>query len=1048
MRPRFYHLFAIPSVLLILGGILQWERSTFDGSFGARILPVERDDNPARLEGIRATFGYAHPVAYRVFFELLSNTGGTSTRTEGFLITDSGMLKVHDRAPVPIREIKTLELKVSHKDTITVVVERLDSVPRPLTMDSRDLVLAKKDSSTRVYEEDLSLKNLIANTDTKRVLNVLIHGAGVVDLNGLWNSTTRMQLLTFNGRLCAFTLTDSMRQQRPLNDVRRIAVDVKLIASLQGDQWQGLDSIEQGYLLFHNKKVLLLDSRLDKSKGTILLNGAPGSPSLPWYEGGTSVYDKAEKKNWIIIAEAFTSRVEIRGVLDDRGDLRPAPILGRFLPVDYPEGCVVQLGRIFFIGREGQCYHCSVDDFLLWMKDSVKTPNWDHVDFTTVIDHASEMSADSSGGLWLGSTSCIRYMSPTLFGWWYAGFLLPTKEFCTQHFGANVHVWLFIIAAGGFGLLGVFAYKRKKDADARHDKAETELERLRAENAEQERWTAVEKAKRLDVERDNERLRADNAEHANALTAERARLAEQEKDNERLRANEAEERAKRIAEESHRALEEMARERIPLRELAPLLNTYLTITEPEKDETSAFDKLLSQYEIFPSTDEKTMAVYKEAQKFAPKSMAILITGESGVGKEGLASLIHGLSERNARPMIIANSAGLDKELAESLLFGHEKGAFTGAIQQRIGLFEQANYGTLFFDEIADLDIVVQTKILRAVENRCITRVGGSKEIPLDVRLIAASSKNMKKLVEDGVFRLDLYYRLNSVQLQLPPLRERGARDILMLAQHFLETQAKRTFSNNLDVKFGSDAVWAIAKHSWPGNARELYHAIEHALVRAQTGSSGKIVIRIGDLPQEVFGTTYQTPAESRPPVIPENQRDLAYLNSWIVSNFSMPETQGLLQKDSRNIWRGILRILLVEWEECKLDWEAVRLAHRLLSSHDFQWLVDRFRYQRNETHGYRFYFLCFILHNCDIKAIQKYLPKKKGQKDKENKKEIDKIPLQISGFINHRSKGRELDAGFCGDVNDWLQGIKPGLPILNLEQLKAWSEGRFDPPAS
>lgn len=215
------------------------------------------------------------------------------------------------------------------------------------------------------------------------------------------------------------------------------------------------------------------------------------------------------------------------------------------------------------------------------------------------------------------------------------------------------------------------------------------------------------------------------------------------------------------------------------------------------------------------------------QQVAPTRATILIEGESGTGKEVVAHTLHHLSGRPAAKMVIVHCAALSPQLLESELFGHEKGAFTGASQRRIGRFEQADGGTLFLDEIGEIDAATQVKLLRVLSERTLERVGSNSPIKVDVRVIAATNKNLKELVEQGTFREDLYFRLNVVKIEMPPLRARRE-DIVLLASSFLTEFAKE---NERPVKPLSDAALELMLgYDWPGNVRELRTVIEHGVV--------------------------------------------------------------------------------------------------------------------------------------------------------------------------------------------------------------------------
>jgi len=232
------------------------------------------------------------------------------------------------------------------------------------------------------------------------------------------------------------------------------------------------------------------------------------------------------------------------------------------------------------------------------------------------------------------------------------------------------------------------------------------------------------------------------------------------------------------------------------------------------------------------------------KQVAPSSANVLLEGESGTGKELAAHAIHNLSRRNKARFVAVHCAALSPQLLESELFGHEKGAFTGASERRIGRFEQANGGTLFLDEVGEIDPSTQVKLLRVMsEDRAFERVGGNQTLHADVRLIAATNKNLEKLVQEGKFRDDLFFRLNVVRITMPPLRERKE-DIPLLVRGFLRHFCKANDKPPLDLT--ADAMNAFLTYDWPGNVRELRTAIEHGVVMA-TGP--KITLR--DLPMAI-----------------------------------------------------------------------------------------------------------------------------------------------------------------------------------------------------
>jgi len=230
-------------------------------------------------------------------------------------------------------------------------------------------------------------------------------------------------------------------------------------------------------------------------------------------------------------------------------------------------------------------------------------------------------------------------------------------------------------------------------------------------------------------------------------------------------------------------------------------------------------------------DDAMAAVVKLAQQIAGSDASVLITGESGTGKEVLARYLHSRSQRAKKPFISVNCAAIPENLLESELFGHEKGAFTGALARRIGKFEEANGGTLLLDEISEMDVRLQAKLLRALQERVIDRVGGNRPVPVDIRIVATSNRNLAEAVRDGKFREDLLFRLNVVNLKIPPLRQRPS-DIAELAQYFVK---KYSEANGLSVRpISAEARRTLAVHRWPGNVREL----ENTLHRAVLLSSG------------------------------------------------------------------------------------------------------------------------------------------------------------------------------------------------------------------
>lgn len=242
-------------------------------------------------------------------------------------------------------------------------------------------------------------------------------------------------------------------------------------------------------------------------------------------------------------------------------------------------------------------------------------------------------------------------------------------------------------------------------------------------------------------------------------------------------------------------------------------------------------------------DEAMARVVRLADQIAKSEASILITGESGTGKEALARYVHGKSLRANKPFIAINCAAIPDALLESELFGHEKGAFTGAVARRIGKFEEANGGTLLLDEISEMDVRLQAKLLRAIQERVIDRVGGNAPVKVDIRIIATSNRNLADEVKKGTFREDLMYRLNVVNLKIPALRERQG-DILELAAHFAKKYADM---NGLPARpLSMDARRALLANPWRGNVRELENTMHRAILLSQDAEIGPDAIRAPD----------------------------------------------------------------------------------------------------------------------------------------------------------------------------------------------------------
>ena len=268
------------------------------------------------------------------------------------------------------------------------------------------------------------------------------------------------------------------------------------------------------------------------------------------------------------------------------------------------------------------------------------------------------------------------------------------------------------------------------------------------------------------------------------------------------------------------------------------LNYYKRAYEESSEEDSGFSKILGNSEAMQKLKETAMRV-------ARKDFPVLITGETGTGKELFAQAIHRESSRRKKPIISINCASIPSELLESELFGYDEGAFTGAKKGgKIGKFQLADGGTIFLDEIGDLPMAMQAKLLRVLQEGEIEKVGGQKSVPIDVRVIAATNQPLEQMIEDGTFRMDLYFRLNVISIEIPPLRKRGS-DVILLANEFLDT-----FNHKYQKeKHMKESVYqALMNYKWPGNVRELRNVVESAVVLTMSDSIGA-----GDLPEYISG---------------------------------------------------------------------------------------------------------------------------------------------------------------------------------------------------
>jgi two-component system response regulator AtoC len=294
-----------------------------------------------------------------------------------------------------------------------------------------------------------------------------------------------------------------------------------------------------------------------------------------------------------------------------------------------------------------------------------------------------------------------------------------------------------------------------------------------------------------------------------------------------------------------------------------------------------------------------VAIYKLVARVAGLNTTVLIQGETGTGKELVARAIHYAGPRADRPFVVIDCAAIPEPLFESELFGHERGAFTGAVATRRGLLETAQGGTCFLDEVSEVSPALQAKLLRTLQDRVLRRVGGNEPIPVDVRLVAATNRDLKKRVEDGLFREDLYYRLNGVTIAVPPLRERGD-DVVLLAEHFARRYAAA--AGKPVEGFAPGTLDVLRAYAWPGNVRELEHAIERAVALARS-----TLLLPEDLPGDIR-------AEAKhPPELPPNRMTLEELKRWYVA-LMLDEAGGnkvraaeLLGIDRRTLYRILER---------------------------------------------------------------------------------------------------------------------------------------------
>ncbi len=333
-----------------------------------------------------------------------------------------------------------------------------------------------------------------------------------------------------------------------------------------------------------------------------------------------------------------------------------------------------------------------------------------------------------------------------------------------------------------------------------------------------------------------------------------------------------------------------------LQEMKVIVDRALYIQSLEQKNQQRLEKLVKKYEFahMIGKSKKMIQLFEMIERIAPTDCTVLLRGESGTGKELVSRAIHYNSARRDKPFIVINCAALPETLLEAELFGHEKGAFTDAGYKKDGMFEVADKGTIFLDEISDMSPCMQAKILRVIQERCFNHLGSTKPIQVDVRILAATNKDLEKMIHQGTFREDLYYRLNVVSILAPLLRERKE-DIPLLAQHFLTRYA--TLRGKKIKSISPQVMDQLCRYSWPGNIRELENVMERAIIL----SSGEIIL-LSDLPPHLRSAFPRE--ELSPSSLKEAERKLI-LDALRATGGNQSRAAQLLGIHRTSLWRKL-----------------------------------------------------------------------------------------------------------------------------------------------